>query len=154
MISGVIDFGMSYSDQQAVRLGVREGGRRAAVATTGSSTSCNLTFATVPNADTQRLTCLVKNSVGFNASRVRVKVMFADPATGGTGAAQYTRGKSVIVCAMAEARSLTGIIKSVSNFSINSKAQFRIEQVASIQQAEESPLPGRSWSFCTSTAAP
>jgi TadE-like protein len=157
LISGIIDFGNAYSDLQAVRLGVRDGGRRAAVATTGGSTGCGLTFAAgAPNTPTQQLMCLVKGSVGLSSSRVRVKILFADPNTGATGASHYVRGETVIVCTMAKARSVTGMLGNmISGIGLRSKSQFRIEQVASpvLQESEELAITG-SWSWCTSGAAP
>src|SRR3954465_14760230 len=71
IVFGVIQFGSTYNNYEAVRQGVRDAARQAVVGDDGSSTSCGLTGLSTANTQTRELMCLTKSLIGLgNTTRV------------------------------------------------------------------------------------
>ncbi len=141
LVSGMIDFGMSFVNLNSTRQGVREGARQAVVANFGGSSSCTLTGAGAFPTPTRELMCLTKDRIGLTEADTRVKVAFV-----GTN----TVGNSLLVCAQYPMSSVTGIFAPLlSGKVMRSKVEMRIEKVdlALTAGAETAPA-GQNWTWC------
>jgi hypothetical protein len=136
LVMGTIDFGMTFNDYNSVRQGVREGARQVVVAdwTAGSCTS---------GTSVQRAACITKDRIGLDAARTRVRIDVVD---------SYEPGDPISVCAMYQARSVTGFFSAIlDNKVLTSHITMRIEQIddaAPVADYSEAPLSGESWSWC------
>jgi hypothetical protein len=140
LVMGICEFGVGFSNNIALRQGVREGARQGAVANVGSNTSCPVT-GTTPNTDTKKLICLTKDRIGLDETKTRVKVVLTGP---------YQRGTSVIVCAQHKLNSVTGMFAPVlDDRELTTKVEMRIEETAgTLAAAQETPPAGGDWSWC------
>src|SRR4051812_13660919 len=77
VVFGVIEFGATFNDYQAVRQGTREAAREGAVGTFGPAvtSSCHLTGAEEASTNIKQLMCLTKSEIGLDGSELRVKVL-------------------------------------------------------------------------------
>ena len=66
LVMGVIDFGATFNDYNSVRQGVREGARQAVVA--------DWTLDGCTGTASQKVSCVTKERIDLDSSRVRVKV--------------------------------------------------------------------------------
>ncbi len=134
VVFGIIDFGLALNDYNSVRQGVREGARQGVVGEFGSS--C------VGTAN-QRLVCLTENRIGLDPSATRVKVKLE-------GA--YSAGDQLTVCVQYPIKSTTGMFSSLLGGKVlRSEITMRLEALDSVDpltSSEESPLPGKDWSWC------
>jgi Flp pilus assembly protein TadG len=159
LIFGLIDFGLIFNDYLQVRNGVQSAARLGAVAGFGNSTC---TPSPDPSStETHKLMCLTKDRVGLNAANTRTKVVL--------DAGVYADGNELVVCAMYPVSSRTKLLSPVLNGKvITTRVAMRIEQtsfelkgltaipspqstppVGDIASAEETPLSGQTWNFCT-----
>ncbi len=136
LVMGTIDFAAAFNDYNSVRQGVREGARQVVVAdwdrdgcTSGSSSA--------------RAACVTRSRVGLVPDRTRVRIQL-------DGA--YQPGNQVTVCAMYQARSLTGIFSVLlDQQALQSSITMRIEQIdedAPLTNFSDPALSGRDWSWC------
>jgi Flp pilus assembly protein TadG len=127
LLFGLIDFGVVYSNTIALRSGVREGARIAAVNNEGSSApTCtkNAGAPAFPDNFTGNLVCLTRSKIGLNVT-TEVDVSFPN---GGTPAVGDPAQITAKVCA----KSTTGLTKPfLSGKSVSSSTQIRLEQTPS-----------------------
>jgi hypothetical protein len=153
VVFGVIEFGRTFNDYQAVRQGAREAAREGAVGTFGpaytSGAPCHLTGAGGASDNMKNLMCLTKQQIGLDASKLRVKILSgaSDFSTAGT----FQKDHSLIVCAQYPLDSITGMFSSIiGDKHLRTKAAIRIEKSDLVATAgEETPPSGGSWSWCT-----
>lgn len=135
LVMGTIDFANAFNDYNSVRQGVREGARQVVVAK-WDSTGCS-------GSSAAKVACLTKQRIGLDAARTRVKVVVEGP---------YEPGEDVTVCAMYQAKSITGMFSVMLNSkALTSRITMRIEQLDSTNPLvtyAESPLSGQDWSWC------
>jgi hypothetical protein len=146
LLFGVIDFGVVWSNQIAVRQGVREGARTGVVANFGNTTSCSLHGTTGASIDIQKLMCTTKNRIGIDPSKIYVMVTFDS---------SYDAGQGLIVCAQGPMTSLTGMFSPFLNGKFyKTKVEMNIEQKSGSTEtggAEDVSGIGGSWSWCTAS---
>jgi hypothetical protein len=147
LLFGVIEFGVIWSNQIAVRQGVREAARTAIVANWGSTSSCSLHGSTGASADIQKLMCTTKNRIGMDPSKVYVKVVFDT---------SWAQNQGLIVCAESPITSYTGMFAPFLNGRFyKTKVEMNIEQapqgVSETAGAEDVSGIGGSWSWCTAS---
>jgi hypothetical protein len=141
LVSGMIDFGLAFTDLNSTRQGVREGARQAVVANFGDDTSCPVS-GTVANDTVRKAICLTKDRVGLSEVDTRVKIVF--PGTNQVG-------DSLLVCVQRPLDSATGVFDPVlGGRALTAMVEMRIEKVDPLLvAAEETPLSGTSWSWCS-----
>jgi hypothetical protein len=154
LLFGIVEFGTAYNDWISLRQGAREAARQGSVANFGSTATCSLTFSgggAAPSAGMQKLMCMAKRQIGLDASRTRIRVIFADAALQ-AGGALWNVGNGLIVCAEYRLRSVTGFLTPVLNGRyLRTKTSMRIEQPVSGTETagfEQDPS-GSGWSWCT-----
>ena len=136
LVMGTIDFGSTFNDFNSVRQGVREGARQVVVAdwdldgcTTGTSS--------------QRAACLTSKRIGLDPARTRVSIELGS---------DYAPGEQVTVCAMYQARSITGMFDVLlGDKALTSRITMRIEQIddaAPLTDHSDAPFSGQDWSWC------
>ena len=140
LLSGIIDFGMAFANQNSARQGVREGARQAVVANLDSDGSCTIVGGTLPDA-TRKVICMTKSRIGLPEADTRVMVAF-----GGTNQA----GDSLLVCAQYPLTSATGVFEPVMDGrALTAKVEMRIEKAdLTLTAGAETALPGEDWSWC------
>ena len=152
VVFGVIEFGATFNDYQAIRQGVREAAREGAVGTFGpdyaTDTGCHLTGATGASDNLKDLMCLTKQQVGLNGSKVRVKILSG--ASDFTSAGTFSKDDSIIVCAQYPLSTVTGLFSPfLGGKYLRAKASIRIEKSDIIATGgEETPPSGSDWSWC------
>jgi len=120
LIFGVVDFGSSFNNYQALRNGTRNGTRDSVVINYGSNTSCLST----PSGGTatgaaQNIICHVKDQGGLG-NNVRVGIW----TPGG-----WAPGATLRICAQWKLTSVSGVTSPFINGKvITSKVEMRIEQ--------------------------
>jgi len=161
VVFGVIEFGATFNDYQAIRQGTREAAREGAVGNFGPavSSSCNLTGASEASTNIQELMCLTKSEIGLDTSDVRVKVLSggSDFETAGT----FSKDDSIIVCAQYPLQSITSLFSPfLGGKYLRSKASIRIEKSDmsstssyGTQGGEEDAPSGGDWDWCTITSS-
>jgi Flp pilus assembly protein TadG len=147
LLFGVIEFGVVWSNQIAVRQGVREGARAGVVANFGTTTSCSLHGTTGASADIQKLMCTTKNRIGIDPSKVYVMVAFDS---------SYATGQGMVVCAQGPIKSFTGMFSPLLNGKFyRTKVEMNVEQVPTgvteTGGAENVSAIGGDWSWCTAS---
>ncbi|MBI2708636.1 MAG: pilus assembly protein [Actinobacteria bacterium] len=112
LLFGMIDYGMTLNDAQAVRQAVREGARQAVV---GDFPDC-LSVSGLG----RKTACEVEVRSNLDANRLLVKVSAPNG---------MTTGQSVLVCAYYPATSMTGITKPfLAGKTFKSKIRMRVER--------------------------
>lgn len=148
LIFGIIDFGITYNDYQALRSGVRDAARQAAVynltaVPTGGCAATNPSGGTATtNTVKAQIICMVKSKSGLG-NEVHVNV-WASPS--------WDVGNTLQVCAQAKATSTTGITGVFLNGKVmTAKVEMRIEQALPSgttftgDTTVETPINGGSW---------
>jgi hypothetical protein len=150
VVFGVIEFGATFNDYQAVRQGTREAAREGAVGTFGPSVSgdCHLTGASEASSNVQQLMCLTKDQIGLDASKVRVKVLSG--ASDFSSAGTFSKDDSMIVCAQYPLDSITSLFSPfIGGKYLRSKAAIRIEVSDMVATAGDEDAPsGGDWDWC------
>lgn len=145
LLFGIVDFGFTYNNIQAVQYAGHEGARAAAVGRTGSSTSCSPQgTASSAGASTQQLICLVKDRAGLDVADTRVKIVLT--------ADGYALGSHVAVCVQYPLQSWSGALAELFVGKVTEgKGVARIERLGStpIEATEEPAVSGSDWSWCT-----
>lgn len=143
IVLGIVEFGSTYNNYEAVRQGVRDAARQAVVGDYGSSTSCGLTGLTTANTQTQELMCETKSSIGLG-DNTRVKLLVLDSTT----APPYG---AFVVCAQYPQPTSTYIIRQfLGGKMLHSQVEMRVEKSLSsppVADAETAPSGG-TWSWC------
>ena len=122
LIFAIIDFGMTYNDYQALRSGVRDAARQAAVVNFDSVPAGGC--ASSPSGGTstgvkQQIICMVKTKAGLG-NNVHVGVWVSPT---------WDVGNTIRVCAQAYATSTTGFTSAfLNNKVMTAKVEMRIEQ--------------------------
>jgi Flp pilus assembly protein TadG len=161
-IFGTIDFGWTFNQYTAVRQGVREGAREAAVNTlpqpssgTWASAGCSLAANNLPadaaNADFTDMMCYTKNRIGLGmGTAVRVSIAWDSPGTGWVYSADPTKVASLVVCAQYRVNSITGVYGPIMNGHVlTAKTEIRIEQAPASNiptSTATSPIQESAWS--------
>lgn len=155
LLMGIVDFGLSLSNQISLRQGVREAARQGSVADFGPTASCGAQLATPGTVNMQKLICLTKARSDVSATKVSVAIRF-DPGstsypapTSGTDAPV---GNGIIICTAAPLVSVSKLFTPVLDGKfLKTKAVMRIEKGSGVleQQANETDPTGANWSWCT-----
>jgi len=136
LVFGMIDFANTFNDYNSVRQGVREGARQAVVAS-WTDTGCTT------GTSSARVACVTKARIGLDATRTKVKVDVP---------ASYVPGEALKVCAMYQAKSITGFFALlIDSRVLKSQVTMRIEQiddVAPLIDLTETALAGQDWTWC------
>ena len=123
LIFGIVDFGTTYNDYQALRSGVRDAARQAAVynldaVPAGGCAATNPSGGTSTVAVKKQIICMVKAKSGLG-NEVHVNV-WANPT--------WDVGNTLRVCAQAKATSTTGVTGVFLNGKVmTAKVEMRIE---------------------------
>lgn len=156
VVFGVIEFGATFNDYQAVRQGTREAARAGAVGNFGpayneepASSDCHLTGAALATDNIKNLICLTKSQIGLNGEDVRVKVISG--ASDFTGSGTFAKEDSIIVCAQYKLQSITSLFSPfLGGKYLRTKASIRIEKTDIVATGDaETPPSGGDWSWCT-----
>ncbi|MBO9520181.1 MAG: pilus assembly protein [Nocardioidaceae bacterium] len=136
VLFGMIQYGLWFSDSLSTRQGVREGARHAVVESFGYDASCTT------GTNSARLRCSTRKDIGAIAGTPYVKV----------NAANWQKGKAVVVCAMVKADGALGLLPMPNGGWITSKTQMSIEQAtqagAWTNTADALPA-GATWDWCS-----
>jgi len=161
VVFGVIEFGATFNDYQAVRQGTREAAREGAVGTFGPAVSagCHLTGASEASTNMQQLMCLTKSEIGLDQSKVRVKILSG--ASDFVSAGTFSKDDSIIVCAQYPLQSITSLFSPfLGGKYLRSKASIRIEKSDmsssssyATQAGDEDAPSGSDWSWCSVTSS-
>ncbi|MBM3672892.1 MAG: pilus assembly protein [Actinobacteria bacterium] len=153
LVFGMIEFGIAFNNNIALRQGVREAARQGAVGNFGptysTTTPCHLTGAATASDNLKNLICQAKNRIGLDASKVRVKILSGQPdfSTAGT----FAKADSIIVCAQYPLDGVTSLFGAFFGGStLRTKTSMRIELSDMVATGgEETPPEGGDWSWCT-----
>ena len=151
VVFGIIDFGITFNNVIGMRQGVSASGREAAVGQFGSNSSCTLTGATGLTPSQKDLLCEAHSLDGINNdSSTRVAIV-----VGNTTSSSYTVGSQVTVCEEYQINSVTGYLPFLNTDVATSEVTDEVQTVNSsgLTSAQETPLTGSSWSFCSTPAA-
>ncbi len=151
IITGIVDFGLTISNVIGMRQGVSDGGRQAAVGQFGVNSSCTLSGISAAPVSDKQLMCLTHSHDGINNdSSTRIAIVVGD-----SSSSTYAVGKPVTICEEYALHSITGILSPFLNGRVaTSAATVRVDVLNStaLSAAQETPLAGSSWSFCTAPA--
>lgn len=163
IILGGIDFGAIFKNVIEMRQAVSSSGRQAAVGLLGTTSNCGLTGVVAANGDTnspttgdKNLMCTVHSQDGIGDSRARVMIIVGDSSTAGKN--KYATNLPVTICEQYALTSLSGMLSSLINghFATTSTTQLVATldsgSDGGLTSAQETALPGSSWSFCTTPA--
>lgn len=146
VLVGIIQFGLVLNDYQAIRHGVRDGARQAAVQTYGSaSPSC--TTASAPE-EVKKVICLTKDRIGLD-NEVRVHVRYFGPENDDDA----NDHGSVLICAQRRVDAITNMFPFVDGIKQKSSILMKMEKPISAginttaAYAETAPAGG-DWSGC------
>lgn len=163
LIMGIVDYAVLFNQKIGLRGGVREaawnGGR--GIFGAAPDSSCNLTFSgAAPDANTQKLMCMVKRRSGLDPAEVRVMVRTVNLDTA-TASSSYQPGDGLMVCAMRKASSTTHFFTSVLSNSYQVSRLTTVilsidPKVTTVGGGQETPFAGRAggWGFCDPTKPP
>lgn len=140
LLFGIIDFGLTLNDYQALRQGVREGAREGSV---NDYPDCG-TFASAGTA--RQIQCAVENRVGKGDADVYVSTVRLS-----TSITPWEKGNYFLVCAQMRATSFSGFTAPFLNDKwLKSKIKVRIEKDGGSGTGAAEPIPsGTDWSWCT-----
>ena len=153
LVFGMIEFGMAFNDNIALRQGVREAARQGAVGNFGPAPTtgapCHLTGASTASTNMKSLMCLAKSRIGLDSSKTRVKVLSGASDFSSTGT--FAKAESIIVCAQYPLDSITGLFASIIGHSfLRTKTSMRVELSDVVATPGEEIAPtGSDWSWCT-----
>jgi hypothetical protein len=153
----MIEFGIAFNNNIALRQGVREAARQGAVGNFGptytTGAPCHLTGAATASDNMKSLMCQAKARIGLDPEKLRVKVLSGSADFTTTGS--FAKAESIIVCAQIP---LDGVTQMFSAFfggaHLRSKTSMRIELNDIVASGGEETAPeGGDWSWCTVTSA-
>lgn len=157
LIMGIVDYAVVFNQKIGLRGGVREASWNGSRGIFGAAPTpaCNLTFAgPVPDANTQRIMCMVKRRSGLEASEIRVKVRTVD-LDDDAALGSYDNGKGLMVCAMRQASSTTHFFSSLFTDSFQVARLTTVilaidPAVTTVGGGQETPFPNKAggWGFC------
>jgi hypothetical protein len=133
LLFGIVDFGITLNDHQALRQGVREAARDASVLVLPGG--CTGTTA-------ERVACDAERRIGKGAAATYVKVV--PPTT-------WNKEGTVLVCAQQRATSTTGVTGPfLERHWLRAKLRVRIEKNGGGTTPFQETIPaGTSWSWCS-----
>lgn len=148
-IFGIIDFGITYNNQQSIRSAVREGTRRAIVG------PAKVAEGACTSGDVR---CIVKRRAsanGLKTSDTFVKVCFPTASSGAacptTDPGAKNIGDTIRVCAIYPVESLTGLLNPfLSNLRLTTRVDLRLEQpwTAGTTATQTDSGQRGTWDFC------
>lgn len=143
LLFGIIEFGINLNDYQTMRQSVRDTARNAIVGDYGNSGACDQGGATAAN-NANAMICTTRATSGLGSS-LAVRVVFTD----NNGAADYSTDR-VKVCAVAPAKSVTGIIAPfLKSRYLKASVETRAEKALTLTTTQSGTDPsGGSWSWC------
>jgi len=163
IILGGIDFGAIFKNVIEMRQAVSSSGRQAAVGLLGSSSTCSLTGVVAANGDSKppttgdkNLMCTVHSQDAIGDGSARVMIIVGDSSAAGRN--KYSANLPVTICEEYALTSLSGMLQSLINghFATTTTTQLVATTDAGadggLTSAQETALPGSSWSFCTPPA--
>jgi Flp pilus assembly protein TadG len=168
IILGGIDFGAVFKNVISMRQAVSSAGRQAAVGSLGSSSTCtnnNITLTNVvpANGDANPVTngdrylmCTVHSQDGIGDANARVMIIVGDSSHSGTN--NYSANLPITICEEYALTSLSGMLQTLLNghFVTTTSTQLVATKDTGsdggLTSAQETALPGSSWSFCTPPA--
>jgi Flp pilus assembly protein TadG len=144
ILFGIIEFGVNMNDYQSLRQSVRDATRTAVVADYGTGSCAPSNFSgTVGTQNSSAVVCQVATNSGYTSSALTVKVQFTD-----NNGANYDTDK-VKVCAVASAKSITGIMAPfLKNVYLKSAVEMRAEKVLTLDNVTPTDPSGGNWSWC------
>jgi len=174
LLLGVVDFAVVFSEKIDLRGGVREASWNGSRTIFGSRQPCPLTGFTgsgfgSADANAQRVMCMAKRRADLDPNTMRVKVVIFDldtdaQFTSGDPSAYFVAGHGILVCSMRSTRSTTrfyagllddGVQRArLSNVILRNNDGGTPPTPTPVASAEESPLPGQSWTWCDPAVAP
>lgn len=129
----MVDFGFAFGDYIAMRNGVREGARVAAVNPSANDTCTTATAP--PDIPTRNLVCLTKDRIGITEDDVRIAVVIVDADGDGV---EGEVGDAVRVCALTPLDSTSGLTGPfLDGRNLTSNVQMRIEVSPQFQNYNE-----------------
>jgi hypothetical protein len=142
MLFGIIDYGMLFSNQLAVKQGVGDAARQGVVRNFGTTSECGMTWSTTPNEQGQKLGCSVLSRTKPIVGSTYVKIKVPPGA--------WLKGESFTVCEMVKTDGLTGFVPMPNQGIVSSKVQVSIEQDSASPPTagEQAPPDGESWDWC------
>ncbi len=139
---GLVEFGINLNDYQSIRQAVRDTARNAIVQDYGNSGTCAQAGSTgSDNANAMICTTRANSGLGSNLT---VQVIFTD----NNGSNDFTTDK-VKVCAVAKAKSVTGIISPfLKSVYLKSGVETRAEKKLTLTTTTNVDPSGGNWSWC------
>ncbi|MCC6226061.1 MAG: pilus assembly protein [Microthrixaceae bacterium] len=161
LMMAVVDMGVNYGDKVETAHAAREAARAGSVSKVGNDSSCSITAASTPPTLTRQLFCLAKARTHMDPTDVRVKVFYEgvngklttnyQPAAAGSSSTA-----TIVVCVQSRAESLSGLLGPFLDDKVHeSKSLIKTGLPAATASgqyptaAEETPIPGHDWSFCS-----
>ncbi|MEX2552383.1 MAG: TadE/TadG family type IV pilus assembly protein [Actinomycetota bacterium] len=140
-LAGIMDFGLVFNNLMSMRQGIGSSVRQGIVAQPGSSSDCSITGAAGATAQTQKLICLTKTSMGLDPADSRTKISF--PTT-------KVKGGSLILCAQYPLDSTTSLFDPLLHGILKAKVEMRIEQdLSAFGSTSETALSEGDWTWCS-----
>lgn len=149
VLVGVVDFSLNFSEGIQARNGTREATRQAIVDRTGGVSGCFLDGFSSGHTPTRETACLTKARLKLDPERTRVKIILTGKQGGWASAPSWDN--SILICTMAQARSVTGLLGFAFDDKVHrNKVTIQIEKLGAdpIQAGAENPLPGQDWTWC------
>jgi Flp pilus assembly pilin Flp len=158
VLVGIIEYGLYFADDIALRQQTREVARQGALAQWGPG-GCSLPSGTDGSTDVRNLMCRARADALTSSGPVDVKVRFIDSSSAATPNAAYptavairngTSTVSIRVCLSAPHQSITHFVPFPSNARIRSKVDYRIENAVAPTTVETpgSTAPTAAWAWC------
>jgi Flp pilus assembly protein TadG len=142
---GIFEFGINMNDYQTIRQATRDSARQAVVGDYGTG-SCAPPSSATPAQNSASVQCQTRAAAGM--SGLAVKVVFTDITT--NGASDFT-SDTVKVCAVAKAKSVTGLLGPfLRSVYLKSTVEMRAEKVLALSTSAVSDADpsGANWSWC------
>ena len=153
LVFGMVEFGIAFNDNLALRQGVREAARQGAVGNFGPAPTtgapCHLTGAATASTNMKSLMCLAKSRIGLDSTKTRIKVLSGASDFSSTGT--FAKADSIIVCAQYPLNAATGLFSSIIGDPVlRTKTSMRVELSDVVATPGEETAPtGSDWSWCT-----
>lgn len=161
LMMAVVDLGVNFGDKVETAHAAREAARAGSVSKVGDDSSCALDVPATTPLLSRQLFCLAKARTHMDPSDVRVKLFYEGVNGKVTTNYQPPRPTSsstatIVVCVQSRASSLSGLLGVFLDGKVHeSKSMVKTGLPAPAasglypEAAQESPLPGHDWSFCT-----
>lgn len=132
LLCGIVDFGLTLSDQISLNQGVREGARQGVVAEFG---------ATCAGTDREKLICFTEERSELDDVAVYIKLA--------PGSSDPDPGDELTVCASAPMHSITGFFQPLlDGRHITAETTMRVEVGSTLSEGGDPDPSGEGWSWC------